>query len=106
MSIVDMLGKAGIVPVIVIEDEAQAVPLAKALVKGGAFREAAEYLATLAILPSEHKDNAHAIWVDAWKGVAAEARAKGDAAAAAKAEARAAEYPENLGAGKPFPPED
>ena len=79
---------------------------AKALVKGGAFREAAEYLATLAILPSEHKDNAHAIWVDAWKGVAAEARAKGDAAAAAKAEARAAEYPENLGAGKPFPPED
>ena len=35
MSIVDMLGKAGIVPVIVIEDEAQAVPLAKALVKGG-----------------------------------------------------------------------
>ena len=35
MSIVDMLGKAGIVPVIVIEDEAQAVPLARALVKGG-----------------------------------------------------------------------
>ena len=35
MSIVNMLGKAGIVPVIVIEDEAQAVPLAKALVKGG-----------------------------------------------------------------------
>ena len=35
MSIVDMLGKAGIVPVIVIEDEAQAVPLARALVRGG-----------------------------------------------------------------------
>ena len=35
MDIVETLGKAGIIPVIVIEDEAQAVPLARALVKGG-----------------------------------------------------------------------
>ena len=35
MDIVETLGKAGIVPVIVIEKEEQAVPLAKALVKGG-----------------------------------------------------------------------
>lgn len=35
MSIVDILGKAGVVPVIVIEEEAHAVPLAKALVRGG-----------------------------------------------------------------------
>ena len=35
MNIVETLGSAGIIPVIVIEDEAQAVPLAKALVKGG-----------------------------------------------------------------------
>ena len=35
MSIVETLGKAGIVPVIVIEKEEQAVPLAKALVRGG-----------------------------------------------------------------------
>ena len=35
MSIVETLGKAGVVPVIVIEKEEQAVPLAKALVKGG-----------------------------------------------------------------------
>ena len=35
MDIVDTLGKAGIIPVIVIEKEEQAVPLAKALVKGG-----------------------------------------------------------------------
>ena len=34
MSIVETLGKAGVVPVIVIEREEQAVPLAKALVKG------------------------------------------------------------------------
>jgi len=35
MDIVATLGKAGIIPVIVIEDETQAVPLAKALVRGG-----------------------------------------------------------------------
>ena len=35
MNIVETLGKAGIIPVIVIEKEEQAVPLAKALVKGG-----------------------------------------------------------------------
>ena len=32
---IEILGKAGIIPVIVIEKEEQAVPLAKALVKGG-----------------------------------------------------------------------
>lgn len=35
MDIVETLGKAGVIPVIVIESEAQAVPLARALVKGG-----------------------------------------------------------------------
>lgn len=35
MDIVETLGRTGIVPVIVIEKEEQAVPLAKALVKGG-----------------------------------------------------------------------
>ena len=35
MSIVETLGKAGIIPVIVIEREEQAAPLAKALVRGG-----------------------------------------------------------------------
>lgn len=35
MDMIETLGKAGIIPVIVIDDEAQAVPLAKALVKGG-----------------------------------------------------------------------
>ena len=33
--VVDVLGRVGIVPVIVIDDETQAVPLARALVKGG-----------------------------------------------------------------------
>ena len=35
MDIVETLKNAGVVPVIVIEDEAKAVPLARALVKGG-----------------------------------------------------------------------
>ena len=35
MDIIETLGKAGVIPVIVIEREEQAVPLAKALVKGG-----------------------------------------------------------------------
>ena len=35
MEIVDTLRKAGIIPVIVIEDEAKAVPLARALMDGG-----------------------------------------------------------------------
>lgn len=35
MDVVDTLQKAGIIPVIVIEDEEKAVPLARALVKGG-----------------------------------------------------------------------
>jgi len=35
MDIVETLGRAGVIPVIVIDDEAQAVPLARALVKGG-----------------------------------------------------------------------
>ena len=35
MNMIETLGKAGVIPVIVIENEEQAVPLAKALVKGG-----------------------------------------------------------------------
>jgi len=35
MNIVETLSSSGIIPVIVIEDEAKAVPLARALVKGG-----------------------------------------------------------------------
>ena len=35
MDMIETLGRAGIIPVIVIEKEEQAVPLAKALVKGG-----------------------------------------------------------------------
>lgn len=55
MNIVENLSKAGIIPVIVIEKEEQAVPLAKALVRGGlpvlevTFRTAAAMGAIAAI---------------------------------------------------------
>ena len=55
MNMIETLGKAGIIPVIVIEKEEQAVPLAKALVKGGlpvlevTFRTAAAAAAIAAI---------------------------------------------------------
>ena len=79
---------------------------AKALVKTGECREAVDYLATLKILPSEHRDNARQIWVDAWTALAREASRKGDERGAEACEKRIAEYPENLGAGKPFPKGD
>ncbi len=78
---------------------------ARALVDNGRCDEAANYLTTIKILPSEHKDNAHSIWVAAWKGIETQAREKGDTAAAERARLRSEEYPENLGAGKPFPKE-
>ena len=55
MEMIETLGKAGIIPVIVIEKEEQAVPLAKALVKGGVpvlevtFRTKAAAAAIMAI---------------------------------------------------------
>ena len=76
---------------------------AKALIMSRRFAEAASFLETVRILPSEHSDNAHALWVEAWKGVEADALKTGDAAGAERARCRAAEYPENLGAGKPYP---
>ena len=78
---------------------------ARALVKLGRFMDAVKFLEEVRILPSECADNAHAIWVDAWKGEEAAARARGDTAAADRAKAKGEEYPENLGAGKPFPKE-
>lgn len=55
MDMIETLGNAGIIPVIVIEDEAKAVPLARALVAGGlpvlevTFRTAAAPAAIAAI---------------------------------------------------------
>lgn len=65
------------------------LPYARALQLAGRNAACVAFLRTVTILPSEFGDNAHEIWVDA-------CRALGD-------EKRAAEYPENLGAGAPYP---
>ena len=75
---------------------------AAALVQNGLHREAVDYLEKVVILPSEGGDNASAIWIDACRGLAEAALAKGDRAAARKAAQRGVSYPENLGVGKPF----
>ena len=78
---------------------------ARALCALTRFEEAVSFLEKMQILPSEHGNNAHAIWQEAWKGVARQAIAAGDAAKADHALERYREYPENLGLGKPFPKE-
>ena len=69
------------------------------------YEEAANFLKTMRVLPSEHGRNAHDIWCTAWKGIARQALEAGDVKKADEALARYREYPENLGLGKPFPPD-
>ena len=78
---------------------------ARSLCALGHFEEAASFLEKMQVLPSEHGNNAHAIWQEAWKGVARMAIEAGDSAKADRALERYREYPENLGLGKPFPQE-
>ena len=68
------------------------LPYARALQLDGRNRDCVEFLKTVDVLPSEFGDNAHEIWADAW-------RALGD-------ENKGREFPENLGAGAPYPAED
>ena len=62
------------------------IAYADALVRNGRYKEAMDYLGAVTILPSEMGDNATGIWHEAQKGLGLELT-----------------YPENLGAGKPFP---
>ena len=78
---------------------------ARALCALERFEDAISFLEKMQVLPSEHGNNAHSIWQDAWKGVARQALAAGDGAKADKAIERYREYPENLGLGKPYPEE-
>lgn len=79
---------------------------ARALCGAGRYEEAVSFLGGLNVLPSEHGENAHGAWQSAWDGIAREALKAGDAKKADEALRRRAEYPENLGLGKPFPRED
>lgn len=79
---------------------------ARALCALERFEETVSFLEGMQVLPSEHGNNAHAIWQDAWKGLAQKAMKAGDSAKADRALDRYREYPENLGLGKPFPKEE
>lgn len=75
----------------------------KALCGQRRFDDAVAYLEGMSVLPSEYSNDAHSLWEEAWAGVARQALTAGDAAKADAALLRRAEYPENLGRGKPFP---
>ena len=70
------------------------------------FDAAVAFLEGMHVLPSEHSNDAHALWQEAWAGVARQALAAGDVAKADAALVRRAEYPENLGRGKPYPKDE
>jgi len=75
---------------------------ADALLRMGRFRECGEYLEEVTILPAETRGNARELWAKAWEGAARLALALGDISAADTALRKYAQWPENLGAGKPF----
>ena len=70
------------------------------------FEDAVKFLEGMRVLPSENSNDAHALWQEAWAGMARQALAAGDAAKADAALVRRAEYPENLGRGKPYPKDE
>jgi hypothetical protein len=76
---------------------------AKALLANGRAREAAAKLAALHVLPYEGATEGRRLHREAHLMLAVEALKKGDAAAARRDVDLARQYPENLGAGAPYP---
>ena len=76
---------------------------AKALLANGRAREAAAKLARLSILPYEGSTEGRRLYREAHLLLAVEALKKGDSAAARREVDAARLWPENLGAGKPYP---
>jgi tetratricopeptide (TPR) repeat protein len=76
---------------------------AKTLLLNGRFREASDALARLNVLPYEGATEGRALYREAQLMVAAEEARAGRFDAAARRVAAAREWPENLGAGKPYP---
>ena len=78
---------------------------ATALLRTCKFAECGEYLQGVNLLPAEHGGNARDIWTKAWEGAARAALARGDVKAADEALRNYSLWPENIGAGKPYPEE-
>jgi hypothetical protein len=76
---------------------------AKALLANGRYREGAGILARLDVIPYEGSVEGRRLYREAHLMLAVQALAKGDAAAAGREVDAARLWPENLGAGKPYP---
>jgi tetratricopeptide (TPR) repeat protein len=79
---------------------------ATALLLAERIPECCQYLEGVTILPAENSGNARDIWVKAWTAAAREALKRADIPACDEALRKLSEWPENIGAGKPYPKED
>jgi tetratricopeptide (TPR) repeat protein len=76
---------------------------AKALLANGRYRESADRLARLRVIPYEGSVEGRRLYRETWLMLAAEAFRKSDLARALRSIDTARLWPENLGAGKPYP---
>jgi tetratricopeptide (TPR) repeat protein len=75
---------------------------AKALLANGRYRESADRLARLRVIPYEGSVEGRRLYREAWLMLAVEAFRKNDLSAAVRSIDTARLWPENLGAGKPY----
>jgi tetratricopeptide (TPR) repeat protein len=75
----------------------------KALLANGRYRESAEHLARLHVIPYEGSLEGRRLYRETWLMLAVEAFRKNDLAGALRSIDTARLWPENLGAGKPYP---
>jgi len=79
---------------------------ARALIHLGRAQDAADILAATRVLPSENARDSHRMWEQAHTLAALDTMDEGDFPAAREQLAAALEWPESLGQGRPFEPEE
>ena len=79
---------------------------ARALIHLGRAQDAARILAATRVLPSEHARDSHRMWEQAHTLAALDAMQAADYPAAGEQLAAALEWPESLGQGRPYEPEE
>jgi Flp pilus assembly protein TadD len=88
------------------EDFNLALLEAKALIQSEQAAAAVEILSNVRVLPSENARDSHQLWEQAHTVLALEALANGDYPLAEEHLRSAMEWPESLGQGRPFEPEE
>ena len=88
------------------EDFNLALLQVRGLLLGDRGDDAVEVLEEVEVLPSEHARESHALWARAHVMVALEQLEEGDARDARESALRAMEWPEHLGQGRPYVPEE